>query len=152
MLLFIIGAMFVVAAIVFLVIWCVDRYNNGSWNANDVNASISAICGVIGFIFLLIVGTGALITNTPMAHESARIKYNARVEELTNTREAISHIADDYARSVSITQYNSLVREFKEEIHMVQIRLNNPWINWLNNYAYKDFDANAIDYITTFSN
>ena len=152
MLIFIIGAVFVVAAIVFLIIYCVDRHYNGSWNANELNAALAGICGAIGFILWLVVGTGALICNTPMAHESARIQYNTRVEELTNTREAISHITDDYARSVSITQYNSLVREFKEDIRIAQIRLNNPWINWFNNYAYKDFDANVVDYIATFSN
>ena len=145
MLIFIIGAIFTILGIASILVYTF-KY--------DIKKELWIVSfGVntfIGVIMLLIVGCGALLNNTPRAHEEARIAYNAKVEELTSTREAIYHMTDDYAKSVSITQYNTLVREFKEDIKIGQERLKNPWINWFNNYAYKDFDVDVVSYITTF--
>ena len=142
-----------IALILFAIVSIILFYYLESISSEDhegwlVSFGVSGIIGCGIFLTSLIF---ILANNTPMAHESARIQYNAQVEELTNTREAISNIIDDYARSVSITQYNTLVRKFKEDIEITQIKLNNPWINWFNNYAYKDFDVNVVNYITTFN-
>ena len=144
----IIGIALVLLAVVCLIVYELLEKSE-SWDNHMPWIILSAFSGIVGIIEL-VVAIGVIISNNvPIAQERARIQYNVRVEELASTREAILQINDDYARSVSITQYNTLVREFKEDIETTQLNLKNPWINWFNNYAYKDFDANIVSYITT---
>ena len=144
----IIGIVLILLAVVCLIVYELLE-KRGIWENHTNWVILSASSGIVGLIVLTFAVGFILSNNVPIAQEKARIQYNVRVEELASTREAILQINDDYARSVSITQYNTLVREFKEDIETTQLNLKNPWINWFNNYAYKDFDANIVSYITT---
>ena len=147
MMIFIIGVVFVLVAIASLVVF---KFKNNQDKYGDHDGWLFGFWAnmLVGVCTLICVGVCALVFNSPRAHKEARIQYNIRVEELINTRCAVLQIRDDYSRSVAINEYNTKVREFKEDILTTQVRLDNIWINWFNNYEYKNFDANIVSYIS----
>ena len=108
---------------------------------------LSVITSFIGGLGAFVCGFIAIIINSPINQQQARINYEETVAELHATRESINTIKNDYSRIIAIKQYNTDVRKFKTNIEQTQIELKNPWVNWFNNYAYADFDADVVSYL-----
>ena len=117
---------------------------------DDCHCLFTGVIGAISCIGFIACCIFCLIINASLNCNSIQIEYNQRLEELNSTKQVIETIQDDYARSVAITQYNTNVREFKEDVLMAQLYLKNPWINWFVCHEYNNFDANAVDYIVSF--
>lgn len=108
---------------------------------------VEAGIGILG----VVIGTMVIImNNNDYARSQVRLTYQQEVEEFNATRSVIETIQDDYARSVAIQQYNTNVKEFKQDIIMNQLYVKNPWISWFCNQEYKNLDVNVVSYITTF--
>lgn len=117
------------------------------WNDNILALIVVATLDIIGTIFLLVCVVTILCTNNNVTHKTLKTKYEERVVELSNTREYISTITDDYARSVSVTEYNTKVRKYRTEIITYKAKANNVWISWLYNSEYKHLDEDVFQYI-----
>lgn len=117
------------------------------WDDNLLAIIGAAILDIIGVISLLVCLVTILCTNTNVTHKTLKTKYEERVVELSNTREYISTITDDYARSVAVTQYNDKVRKYRTEIITYKSKANNVWISWLYNSEYKHLDGDVFQYI-----
>ena len=114
--------------------------------------NLLAFIGVVllelaGAIFLLGCVIFILCRNNNVTHKTLKTTYEERVVELSNTREYISTITDDYARSVAVTQYNDKVRKYRTEIITYKDKANNIWISWLYNSEYKHLDEDVFQYI-----
>ncbi len=109
--------------------------------------SISLALSFIGGLGLMGCCLFIALCNSPAAHVAARVNYSETVTSLNSTYKLLTQAEDSYAKYTAIQQYNSEVREFKEDITTTQAHLKNPWINWMCNYEYKNFDANVVSYI-----
>ena len=138
MILTLIFGVITLAAIVFLVL---------GFRIDDDFFGLSAICGILGGIPLLLSITIICCVQNPIEQETVRVKYEQSIAQLTSTREYINNLTDDYAKSVAVQQYNIDVRDFKQEIMMEQLKLTNPWVNWYHSYAYLKLDADVVSYI-----
>ena len=119
-------------------------------NYGDAHNMCNIIMLSVFGISLLVCGPVCLIFNSSARCNYVRIWHEQEIQELESTRQIIETIQDDYARSVAITQYNTRVKEYKEEILVKQHYLNNPWISWFNCREYNNFSADEVSYITTF--
>ena len=123
-------------------LWWEDRFGT-------VIASCSVGALTIGILGLTVVITCNLIQNTSIAIANKKTEYQMTVSSLNNTYQAYMDRAANY-EAISVVQYNEQVREFKTDIITNQRALNNPWINIFVSNAYKDFDANAVQYIGNY--
>ena len=124
------------------------KSKNSTWHAEwDSHVLINgAIAIIVGFI-ALVLGMICIISNSSFQNQKVRISYEQRVEELQHSRVLIENIQDDYARSVATTQYNTSVREFKEELLVAQTYAKNPWTSWFNCQEYLKLDATVVSYV-----
>lgn len=143
MLLTILFILFLIVGIVCIIIHRI-RGNYYDEDLLDLIGIISILIGSIGIICCILV---IILNNNSFSKSKAKIWYEETVESLTADYDYINTIQDDKARSVAVVEYNAKVKGFKTEITTNQISLDNLWINWMNCYAFKDMDANAVKYI-----
>ena len=108
---------------------------------------VTAGCALAGCILLVICGVICFGINCEMTTNDYLISYEEQVEELKASRDYILKISDDHVKTIAATEYNSKVSEFKTNIRRHKMYLANPWINWFIPRAYKEMDANAVDYL-----
>jgi len=130
------------------IVWGVIYSNKYLSEFHLVGSVTTGAIGALGVLVSIIV---IAVTNCPTHNQKVRIYCQETINELTTTRQMISEIKDDYARSVAITQYNSKVQEFKTEVATNQNYLSNPFTNWYVPYAYNEFSVNDVEYITSFN-
>ena len=131
------GVLFVAGIVLGIVFW--ERIE-----AISFIGAFVALCSSIGFICC---GVISICNNVPVSHVSARIKYTETVTSLNSTYKLLTQAEDSYAKYTAIQQYNVEVEKFKTDILSTQHQLKNPWLNWMNNYEYNNFDANVVSYI-----
>ncbi len=140
MILTIISICILLLGVVFAVLYQRDKWN-------DLLFGLQLFGLLIGIVFTAIcVGMIATI-NSSTSHDNLKIAYEESITDIQNDYNYIQDLADDKAKSVAIINYNNKVKEFKTEIKQNKLLLDNPWINWFNNYAYRDMDENIVDYI-----
>lgn len=136
--------------IMFAVIVCacigVAIWANGVYERDGI-MFVSATVAVLFGVALFTCGFVAIIINSPHNHLSAKIEYEEKVASLNATYTILMSADDSYAKYTGIQQYNLEVSEFKTDIIKTQKGIANPWISWMYNYEYKNFDADAVSYI-----
>ena len=111
----------------------------------------------VGIIGDCISGVGLLVciimivsVNSPSSHYAARVETEEFIAEMAISKKTIENIADDYARSVAIQEYNTKVSNYRSSILTIQHYLKSPWLNWFNNAEYANFSVDDVSYITTY--
>lgn len=104
----------------------------------DLFLSLAVICSAIPLISFLIK------TNNPINKKNMRIKLDNQIASLNATYSVISKREDNSI--VEISTYNSLVKEYKEEIDKAHYCRNNLWINWFTCSIYDDYTGNEVQY------
>jgi len=125
---------------------CYSRFEMDS----ELHLGANLMLGGLGILGLIVGVIVIIMNNNSFSRSQARLVYEQNVAEFNATRNVIENIQDDYARSVAIQQYNTNVKEFKEDIITLQHYVNNPWISWFCNQEYKSFNVDVVSYITTF--
>ncbi len=120
-------------------------YNKTSYEDLGIGMGIFGfIIGVSGMITCCIT---ILCNNNKIKRQSVKVKLDNKIAEIQATRQLITTIQDDYARSVAITEYNHKVKEYKTEIESIKVYSESLWLNWFYCKEYKNYDSNAVEYI-----
>lgn len=103
---------------------------------------------ILGFIGLCCAGFGGLSKNTTLAQTKLSIELTERVESINSSKKSLEKKIESSTYTVlEINDYNNSVRDYKTEVAKAHVTLNNPWINWFECCAYKNFDVDAVSYL-----
>ena len=113
---------------------------------SEIIGILGIVGAILGGVTVFVFGLVMLGQNSQSSAREVQVWYEQEVISLRTTENTIRYIEDDYARSITIFQYNQSVREFKTKILTKQENLKNPWINWLVTYSWSTLDAEVVNY------
>lgn len=104
---------------------------------------------IIGFLGLCSVLFGGLLSkNTTLEQTKLSIELTERIESINSSKKSLEKKIESSTYTIlEINDYNNSVREYKTEVAKAHVTLNNPWINWFECCAYKNFDVDAVSYL-----
>jgi len=113
---------------------------------NDV-AVVGWISGhVIGGVGLFTCLTLLIVNHSTITKIKARNNLDQKIESLNATKTMILQNADSNS-IIEITNYNTKVAEYKEEIKTKKAIVNSIWVGWYVCPIYKEYTGNEIEYI-----
>lgn len=143
MLLTIIFILLLVIAITILVICKIKDIDIDDYWVLTVSEIILFIVGIIGTIVSTSI---AISTQTNYAQQKKRNNLNQTIASLNATKTMIIQNVSENS-IVEITNYNTKVAEFKEEIANSKIARKNIFINWFIERAYDEYTGNEVEFI-----
>lgn len=101
---------------------------------------IVGICGIFGCSLSIIIAQNSLYKR------KTRNSLEQKIVSLNATKTMIMKNVDDKS-IVEITNYNTKVAEFKENIANQKMCRKNLWINWFTSSIYDEYTGNELEYI-----
>lgn len=109
-----------------------------------IGVCLISICG----FSLLVCSIFTIVRNSKVSKEHKTIEIQETIESINETRKTLEYkISSESYTVLEINEYNNNVKEYKTEIKQANLILNNPWINWFENPAYKEFNGNEVSYL-----
>lgn len=139
-------SIFAISLITFVVCKVIDNCTT-IW-VDDLFEMITLCVLLVAGIGSLATGGIAALSNTSYNALIHTTHYEESVRELNTTYNYLISAPEGAAKYTAVQQYNSEVKEFKQDIIQEQKRLENPWVSWFHCYAFNNMDANAVQYIS----
>ena len=131
--------------IVFYILECRWFKKQRCWNTDNSYRYVIGMVGIIvGAISVIIELFVILFMNNGLHYKSEKIRLNKTIESLNATYSIISKREDNSI--VEITEYNTKVKEYKNEIEFSKTVLNSLWLNWFECRVYNNFTGDEVRY------
>lgn len=107
---------------------------------STISSLIIGICGVVGCLLSI------LLAQNSLYKRATKNSLEQKIASLNATKTIIMKNVDDKS-IVEITNYNTKVAEFKEDIANQKMCRKNLWINWFTSTIYDEYTGNELEYI-----
>lgn len=134
-------------SIVLIIIGIIGVIIHDNTNHETLGFTMGLFGLAVGSLGAIICSVMILTNNTKIKRQSVKVELDNKIAEIQATKQLITTIQDDYARSVAITEYNNKVKEYKTQIESIKVYSESLWLNWFWCSEYKNYDSNAVEYI-----
>jgi len=115
---------------------------------DSVSVVLLSTLTIILFIAILVASILGICTNAKRNKRYLKIYLDSQIVQLNANRSILLANEDKQLNLVEITEYNTTVTEFKNNIATNKLDRKNLWLNWYTNPVYDDFTGDEVSYIT----